>query len=719
MERAIKLYRRWGNLIFALVALGIILIVLFGGNHVGLANNWDFGRVMGASSLGHVHDDFAFVFIDEYAIRVEEGSLASNVFRILFSTEGIGAYPSIHVLLVRVSVAANLVINRMTHAPLTVYRLGVLGAMTAVLYAMAIFWLFHQIKWKHIWAEIVLKALLLVILCDIGYIAYFNSLYSESLQILAFVMMIAYGIRLLNRRGSLLDFALFTVAAVLFGWSKFVNLPISFLFILAFGAIVLLRKHRERLTVLKVCIVGGGGIAVLLAIFALIPGWMDFDTNFNAVFFGITKDVEEADAVRHLEALGLSGEMVEFASTNAYVRGVQERFHELGFYEEFQENVSKFGLLWFYIRHPGLLMEAIEISLAHSGQIRPWYISNYHREFGRLALSDRFSVWTSTRTALGFDSISGNLAMWIGLIVLFFLAPIHNLTGKKKLWGTLIMLAAILGSGVYGLIIQVIANGEGDLAKHMFVYAQFVDLIIGLLLGALLYGLGRWIALKRFDLMTVIFPAVLTVLMIPLLLSAVRTPRHAVDIAYAQTGNLVEFGSFEGNAMRWLVVEETADTQTLLAMDDIAVLAFDGGNRNDWTYSDIRHWLNTVFLYEILDNDPAILPHERPVFLTAETDDRAEAGDRDLYTFHIPRYAARGMDRAYREYITDRVRLPDTAMMAELLPRHINIGGGFWLETPYFLNGQMMRYVSADGYILMKDAVEFLGVRPVIEIVRP
>jgi len=720
MEEKTCLYRRWGDLLFALLALVIILTVLFWGSSVGLSNNGDFGRVMNASSLMRTETRASFVFVDEFEIQVVESSLFSNVARVLFSTEGLRDYPSIHVLLVRLSVAANLALNHLTGVSLSLYRLGVLGAMTALLYVGLIFALFRQLKWKNIWAEIAVKAALLVMLCDIGYIAYFNSFYSESVQILGFLMILIFGIRLLKGQGSLGDFIGLTLAAVLFGWSKLINLPMGILLILAFGAIFLLRHYGARFAVLKTCGVGFLGILVLLGVYFSIPKWMDFDTNYNSVFYSIVKDVEEEEAIRRLEALGLSGEMAVFSSTNIYVRGVRASFREAGFEEEFREIISKFGLLRFYLGHPGLLWENIEMSLAHSGQIRPWYMSNYPAEYGRFVLSNQFATWTNLRSALAFDTAYGNLMLWAGLFALFGTAPLTNLEGRKRLWAKLLALGAFFGAGVYALVIQMIANGEGDLAKHLFVYVQFVDLIVGLLVAGLLYSVACLVETKRIEPMLRAFPLALAllVLLTPLLNSAVRTPRHVVPLEDAQVGDLVQLGSYGGQELRWLVVAVGEESKTLFAMDNVSYLAFDSGNRNDWTHSELRVWLNTVFLYEAFADTSDIMPFHRPIFLSAVNDYRREAGDRELYTFHIPRYAARGLERAYREYVIDRVQLPDIAMAAHLLVWGGNIGGGFWLETPFYANGEMMRYVSRDRYILMRDALELAGVRPVIEVSR-
>jgi len=714
----IDIYRRWGDAVLALLALVIMLLVLFWGYNVGMSDQSDFGRVMDASSLTHYIHDRAFIFIDRYTIGLEDASLLSNAWRIMFSGEGIENYPSIHLLFVRLSVVANLVLNRITAAPLDVYRIGILGAATALMYAALIFWLFRQIKLKSPVADIAAKLFILFIALDVGYIAYFNSFFSESIQILAFMMIIITGIRIFKGKRGLRDFALLVFAALMFGWSKFVNIPIAFLIIAAFAVIIILtaesgQKIRRSAAIAVIALVG---IVPLLLVYSSIPVWMETDTNYNSVFFGIIKDVDDATARQHLEALGLSPEMAEFASTNRYVDGVGRRFYEMGFEEEFAQ-ISKLDLLWFYLRHPALLWANIEMSVAHSGMIRPWYIANYGHNADRLTLSDRFSGWSWLRMRMAFDTIWGNIALWALFAAGIVIATWTRFSAKER-QVPMILLITILGSAAYSLVVQIVANGEADLAKHMFVYIQFVDLAFALMVVGLIamlskeaikYRLCKWVAI-----------AAVVILFVPLPISAARSlwPVSVVDVADAGVGDVVSFGRFNNQELLWLIVDETAETQTLFAIQNVAEMPFDSANSSFWPDSDIRQWLNDDFLHAAFSETDRIIYSERYLMLSIRNRHLAEAGDRDFYAFHIPRYAFRGADRAYRMMAADAVRLPGPDVMQQLHDMGAAIHGGYWLELPRFLDGEMPRYVTHDGFVTMRDASALGGVRPVITIRR-
>jgi len=845
-----RVWDRWANAAMALIAFLIILTVLFYGDNVGLSDQGDFTRVMSVSSLSHLTDDRAFVFIDRYAIDLEEdASLLSNISRIMFSPQGLRGYPSIQVPFVRVSVAANLLLNYLTGAPLNVYRLSVLGAMTALIYSALIFWLFCQVRLKNPILDALAKIGIIVVACDVGYIAYFNSFYSESIQILAFIMLVTTALRILNGKTGLPDFALVVFSAAMYGWSKFINLPAAFLIIIVFAIIMLSANktvnasgtragtHTDRRAGahagtracsqagLRACSQAGSragrykiglialaGILPLITIYLFIPRWMEIDTNYNSVFFGVAKDVDDETAAQYLGELGLSPEMVRFASTNRYVEGVADELNVTGFEDEFMR-ITKFDLMLFYLRHPGLLTSSIEMSIAHSGMIRPWYLSNYGQNSERLTLSNRFALWSGLRERMGFDTVYGNLALWLSFVTVLLLIPARQMFGGAAGgWAKGALAFAVLGAAAYLLIIQKVANGEGDLAKHMFAYIQFVDMVFVLLIvrflvafdvriplngssplggsipfggstplggsipfggssplgGSIPFGgssplggsipfdgssplggsipfdgsipLGDSIPVDgkipvdgmfktpkaQFALQNIpglLIPVLCVgVLTAPVISMAVDnlSPVQAVELNDAAVGDVITFGRYHGEDLLWRVVDDNGGALTLISTSNMDNRAFDGGNSSFWVSSDLRAWLNGYFFDSAFDEyeKEIITDSTRNMILSLATKGFSQTGDREFYAFHIPSYAFRGSDRAYRAAVSDKVRLPDAEIMQNLIDMGKRIDGGYWLEIPRCLDDSMVRYVTLDGYVSMKDAKNIMGVRPVIEIHR-
>jgi len=213
---------------------------------------------------------------------------------------------------------------------------------------------------------------------------------------------------------------------------------------------------------------------------------------------------------------------------------------------------------------------------------------------------------------------------------------------------------------------------------------------------------------------------VLASTLVPLTFKGIFPPT-IVSYTSAFAGDIIHVTHNNGAPIRWLVIERDEAQMTLFAIDNVARLPFDSENNSSWTESDIRNWLNNDFVEEFGFPSPySIIPTEREVILSFSNRHLATAGDRDFYAFHIPRYAFRGADRAYRMPVIDYVRLPgpDTMLAIMDIGSQHYIRGDFWTEIPRFLDDQMPRFVTVDGHISMRDAKEIGGVRPVITITR-
>jgi len=352
--------------------------------------------------------------------------------------------------------------------------------------------------------------------------------------------------------------------------------------------------------------------------------------------------------------------------------------------------------------------------IAHSGFIRPWYLANYSH--ARMQVSTRFSGWTQLRVQMGFDTVYGNVVLWLGFVGAVLAAAWKYMKEQGKL-PVLLLLTAVIGAGFYSLSVQMVANGEADVAKQMFLYIQIVDVVfvatVLVLLSAWQHGrVMRWVQVA-------ICAFVIMVLLFPVVVALVPTARRPVALEVAGVGDFVYFGHYDGRDILWRVVGETGYSWQLMAAENIAYRPFDGGNSNRWEFSDIRAWLNEDFLADAFGGDAdRILLAPRYVLLTTQTAAYASAGDRPFYAFHIPEYAFRGTCRAYRMAIYDKVRLPCAEVMHTFLYNGWRLGGGYWMEIPRFLDGMMVRYVSRDGFVFIRDADNLGGVRPVIEVER-
>lgn len=696
-----RCWQRRGHLWLALAAFGIILLTLFAGGEIGLSDNGDFYRVMTASSLEAWEGDKAFTYVDTCRIVLTEDGAIGNVAKILFGSEGLAEYPSIQILLVRVSVVLSLVVNKVLGQEMAVYHLGLLGILYAALYAWAIGYFFSRFSlgsWKR---DLPCKALMLLVLCDVGYTAYFNSLYGEGLQHIALVFFAGALVQILLHPPRLRDGVYGALAALVYGWAKFFNIPAACFMLLLFGALLLLRGGRRWAAV---CC--GGAIAVLLAVFLAVPSWMNETNTYNTIFFGVVRDVGEERAEEYVEALGLPREMAQLRDTNYFTNGVWAALEQEG-WRDAVNGVSKVDLVLFYLTHPGRTWEQAEVTVENCGMIRPYYLANYGADHPQMVLSQRMGLWSAARERLPFDTFWGNLAVLAaaGVVCGFFL---HKRREKKSVWIALgLLTVGLLG---YTFLIPIVSNGEADLAKHMFAFIELMDLLVLVVLA------GLFTLQKDRRLPAVTAGVLALLLLLPTAAGGVRSLMQSQTTYDEPTvGAWISLGQWEGEDLLWQVVAEEDGVLTLMSAEPVASMPFDGDGDGTWADSSLRAWLNGPFLEAFSQEEQEMLVSRTyPVVCNAAHRQEAEQGDRELYCSHIPSLASRDLSRAYQTSCTDLVSLPDIGQITALdtagwdwtLPE------SYWLTTPYYSNSAMVRCASPNGTVPFADASAELLVRP-------
>lgn len=692
-------YRKYCGAFCGLVALLIIMLVLFGGSEIGLSNNGDFSRVMRASSLAFGDGRPSHTYVSEYAFSLPEGTRLQGVLHILFSSDGWEQYPSVHVLLVRLSTAAQYLFGA------SEYHIGVLGVIYALLYAGALGFLCHSVRLPRIWADVLLKAVLIVVECDIGYIAYFNSFYSEPLQHIALLWFLGAGVRTLTAsRPSIFHLLACGAAALVYGWTKFFNIPAALLLALAVSVVSAVRWRRKALVLPGLAV-----MILLIGIWCSVPSWMDGETTYNSLFYGILRDVPAEEAQAYLADMGLPEELADWRDTNYYLSGAVSSMQERGLWDA-ASGVGKADLVRFYLTHPARFLHQARLTAMHAGLVRPWYLANRGEGWPLMTYSHRMELWSRLRSLMATD------ALWANALItaVFVLLACMYLPDREHLV-FLVLPAALVCALGYTFLMPVVLNGEGDLAKHLFAYIELTDL---LLLGGVFMLLQPPAGIR-----TSVFRAAILLTALALLLPAGLgevSRRRAEHTAHdtLEPGAYVSLGTYDGQKLTWVVTEVDGDTAMLLCVEPDISLAFDSGSSNDWRGSSVREWLNSAFLEGFSPEERALLQaRENPVILSNELRAEAEQGDLEFACSHIPVLCSRGYERAYKTVTTDLVTLPDVDLVAAHSGDGTFFNGSdFWLETPYCPSAGLVRYVSGDGYVLFGSAEAEKAMRPVIHI---
>ena len=718
-ESAVDFWSRYHSFFLAALAAVIMALVLFAGGGAGLSNNGDFGRVLSTNSLDYAESTGSFVYEDTFRMVFQGDSAGEKLWNLLFNLDNTAAYPSIHLVFVRASLAGNLALNVLTGQSLDTYHIQVLGLIYLLCYAGLLLLLFRSFRLPSLWCDLLVKLAVLFVLCDEGYVTYFSSLYSEPVQMLGLLAMAVFGLRLLSCRGKLgWNAGWYFLSCVVYGWSKFINLPVAALCALGMGAVLFLRAEKKC----RKWLCGGAAacVAVLGTVYLCLPGWMDYETNYNAVFYGILKDTTPEQTQQYLSDLGLPEYMAEYANSNYYMDRVAPARESGQFREDFSQ-ISKFDLLFFYLSHPGYYLEKLDVAMAHTGFIRPYYLSNLDDTHPRLTFAGRFGGWSWLRGRLPINTwLAAGLIIAAGCWVLWRAVAGRKGTGRDKGSAALLVLTA-LGSMAYQFLMPTVTNGEGDLAKHMFAFAQFIDLLLLLALAWLGYRLSISERVRRPA--AVLAGGTAGVLCLLLAVPAgISLVRERLSHNTLETGAYVQLGVWDGTPLLWQAVEGQEDgSWLLLSVDAVDTRAFDQDGEfgsNLWSESDLREWLNGEFLTAAFDQAERemLVTGSHRVLLSITDRALATSGFNDFFAFHVPAYSNRGMEEAVAMYCTDAVRLPDIGLMAALSRAGLLSGAPCWMDTPYFNNGSMVRILGGDGYFYMRDAADTWGVRPVVAL---
>ncbi|MBE7031033.1 MAG: hypothetical protein E7409_06350 [Ruminococcaceae bacterium] len=698
--------RRLPALLVALAMFLCCTVILMADGGIGLADNGDFRRVLAGNGL-EVADkiDANYLYKRYYTMQLSGDTLWEQGVSLVRSYDNDTAYKSPHFLFVKASKVTNFVANVLVGRERDRYDVQHLGVLYALCLALAGYLIMRFLTGKSPWLQAFAALLLLVIFCDTGYIAYFQSFYGEALQYVALMLTVGAGLTLWRKPQSLAAVGLYLFSIYLFAGAKLANVPIAVLF-LAVGTMLFFREKRPARR--AICgVLAVGCLAGMILMMTDIPDWMSRDTNYQAVFYGVLRGSETPG--KDLEELGIDSKYAVMANTNAYLANYPYDIHGEEFSADFHEQISKVRLALFYVKHPARLIEKCDIALKNSGAIRPVYLGNLPD--ARMTLTDRWSGWSMARQWL--YTHDNARSMWVVLLIwggaLAFWA-VCVLWRRKKADGGIkgcgccmaaIGVLALLAGTATSWVLPFMSNGEADLAKHMFLFVHLTDL----LMVASLIGVAMHIS--RANMKYYAMTAIAIVVCIGI----------TSVIGWCNGAEVVSFGEWNGRELKWEQAGYTPDGATLLICTEaVDVRAFDTSNQygeNRWATADLREWLNGEFLDAFSDEERTMMVSAKTkAYLSNPFAYDAEEGTHAVYWSAMPTDQD-GQD-AYVEQTEDLVSLPT---ISQYNKGGWSRGGRYWLSDPYGGNDTMVR-CAWDGYAVFADGSTEWAVRPMIAVMR-
>ncbi|MEK3941804.1 hypothetical protein BK125_23680 [Paenibacillus odorifer] len=453
-----------------LAGCGIIIYLLFVGPFIGVADNGDFLRMM--NTIGLNYYDTGASYADQFFNFSHSSFAYENLFR--------GFYPSSQIFIVLVP----RLIGGLIHGSFFDVRL--LGAVYGLL-LLAATWLLVKYNARGSYVTgLLLGAAILFVFYDIGYVAYFNSLFGEPVSMVFMLLTFALGLRLTSQeKPTTKGLTLFFIAILFLVTSKIQNAPIGIAFALIFLRFMMLDgegKWRKLALRFSIAI-----FLVSIVLYVAAPKDLKHINLYQTVFFGILN--ESPDVKGDLQDLGLPERLEVLAGTNYFQTDTVIKQNDPSLVPDFYDRVSHKDVLFFYLKHPDRLIDNMKYAASNSMAIRPYYLGNYEKSENKPAgaLSYTYSAWSQFKNkhiphTLGFLSIF-YLVYFAGALFQYFRS--RDIRGKVA--GELLMLLGLIG--IFSFLVPILGDGRADIGKHLFLFNVCFDMMVVVMFGWIIHKL--------------------------------------------------------------------------------------------------------------------------------------------------------------------------------------------------------------------------------------
>ncbi|MCD1259448.1 hypothetical protein B5M42_011440 [Paenibacillus athensensis] len=425
---------------------------------VGVADNGDFLRIMGTAGLAY--PDQTEARADQYFAFMHR--------QFAFTDLGAGGYVSAEVALV----TAVSLIGRALGSQLFDIRL--LSVVYSILLLTAFAMLLRLRLLASPAARLACAAVFLLMFLDVGYTAYFNSLFGEPMSLVFLLLTLAAALRLAEQRPPRLGtLASFAAAAVCLTAAKLQNAPAGLLLaglalrLLPLSAVPAWRRWSAAVPALLVLT---AGIMYLKA-----PAELKTINQYQAVYYGILKDSPTPG--QDLRELGLDPKLAVLQNTNYFTPDTPIPQQSAELMQSFYPHISHGKIAWFYATHPARFLDKLQVTATNAMTIRPGYLGNYEKAEGlaRGQLSSSFAVWSELKRQVLPHSF-GALLIFGVLYMLVLLAVRTGARSRNEaaVCDTLLCVPLIAAAA---FVVPLIGDGEADMEKHLFLFNVCYDVM--------------------------------------------------------------------------------------------------------------------------------------------------------------------------------------------------------------------------------------------------
>lgn len=460
------------EVIAVIVAAAILVCILMVKPIVGVADNGDFGRIMGSTGLQHLTDndrDRYFGYINrEYRMTLPG----------LFG----GGYFSSQILMVLLARCISVLV--LPDRELLDIRF--LAMIYCMIFLAALYLLIKYLKRGRPVADFLIAALAVFLFTDVGYTSYFNSLYGEALSLVSLLLVIGTAVLLTKQeQPSIPALVGFFSAAVFLTAAKAQNAPIGLMLALFGFGLLRLRKDKawKRVTVFFSLLL----VSTMVVSYASVPDSIRVCNKYQSIFFGVLKDSPAPED--DLRKLGMEEDLAVLAGTNYFMQEYPLDIKAPEISEEISRKVSPFKVAMFYLKHPSRFLQKLEIAAGNGFKLIQGF-GNYEKEEGVAykKTAESFRLWSDFKQEILPHSLVFVAVYFGGYLFLLIFIYIRKKNLRDKLLLEVFLLIGVIGAMQF--IIPIIGDGEADLSKHLFLFNVCFDAVFIFYGFCLLQGLS-------------------------------------------------------------------------------------------------------------------------------------------------------------------------------------------------------------------------------------
>lgn len=451
--------------VIAAATVGIITIVaLFVPPFIGMADNGDYYRIVYGNGLyfnaPNYQEQYFGYFVKDYGI-------------FQYFNENAGAIFTSQSFFIKLSLALNqLLVDR------DVFDIRIQGAVYTILYVLAVYLLVESVTWKAPRKQgYIIAAIAVFMFADIGYTAYFNSFYGESVVLIMSMLVAASGLLIYrNRYNDYVILPVFVLSTLLLTISKQQHAPVGIMIaILGILFVFLRRGNVYRLIASASClfmIVAGIGAH------AWIPKPFIDINQYHAMTRGplLTTDNPEET----LEAFGIHKQFAILAGSNYYEPYTTASPDSHVLQNAFFSQYSFASILGYYISHPDQAFQMLHLGAQNAFTTRPEAMGNYeqseNKAFGEQAYF--FSAYSLLKANV-LPKTVGFIVIWAVIVIGLYLPSFIAAFKRKhvRAMTRLPLFAMLILVGISSIAVSIIGAGDADLAKHEFLFTVIFDLV--------------------------------------------------------------------------------------------------------------------------------------------------------------------------------------------------------------------------------------------------